>query len=63
MTWLEIKDAVDRLGIKENDEILEIRCEQGNCNHTLHQVRIGNFIVLAEDLSEAARKEAAGCCA
>jgi hypothetical protein len=62
MTWLQIKEAVDELGIRENEEILEIRCEQGDGNHTLHQVRIGNFLILAEDLSEKARKEALGCC-
>ncbi len=62
MTWSQIKEAVDNLGINEDDEILEIRCEQGDGNHTLHQVRIGNFLVLAEDLSEKARTEALGCC-
>lgn len=62
MTWSQIKEAVDKLGIRENDEILEIRCEQGDGNHTLHQVRIGNFLILAEDLSERARNEALGCC-
>jgi len=62
MTWQQIKAAVDKLGIGENDEILVIKCEQGNGAQTLHQIRIGNFIMLAEDLSDKAAKEAAGCC-
>jgi hypothetical protein len=62
MTWQQIKSAVEKLGISENDEILEIKCEQGDGNHTLHQIKIGNFIILAEDLSDRALKEALGCC-
>jgi len=63
MTWQQIKSAVEELGISENDEILEIKCEQGDGNHRLHQVKVGNFIILAEDLSDRALKEALGCCA
>jgi len=63
MTWQQIKSAVEELGISENDEILEIKCEKGDGNQRLHQVKIGNFIILAEDLSDRALKEALGCCA
>jgi hypothetical protein len=62
MTWQQIKSAVDRLGIGDNEEILVIKCEQGDGNQTLHQIRIGKFIILAEDLSDEARKQALGCC-
>ena len=62
MTWQQIKAAVDKLGVAEDDEIIEIKCQQSDGNHTLHQIKIGNFIILAEDLSEGARKEALGCC-
>jgi len=62
MTWQQIKSAVDKLGIPDDSEILEIKCKQGDGNHTLHKVKIGNFIILDEDLSESGRKEALGCC-
>jgi hypothetical protein len=63
MTWQQIKSVVDELGVGENDEILAIKCEQSNGNHTLQRVKIGNFIILAEDLSETALKDALGCSA
>jgi len=47
MTWQQIKSAVEKLGISENDEILEIKCEQGDGNQKLHQIKIGKFIILA----------------
>ena len=62
MTWQQIKSAVEKLGISENDEILEIKCEQGDGNQKLHQIKIGKFIILAEDLSDEASKQALGCC-
>jgi len=63
MTWQQIKSAVDELGVAENDEILAIKCEQADGNHTLRRIKIGNFIILAEDLSETALKDALGCSA
>jgi len=62
MTWSEIKHAVETAGIKESDDIVEIHCELNAGAKTLHPVRIGRFLRLAEDISEQAQEMERGCC-
>lgn len=58
MKWSEIKEAVERSGVSEDDEILEIHCELRDGDKSLHPSKQGNFITLSENLSkEAQRKE------
>jgi hypothetical protein len=58
MKWSEIKEAVERSGVSENDEILEIHCELRDGDKELHLAKQGDFINLSEYLSqEAQRKE------
>ncbi len=62
MKWSEIKQAIEQSGIREDDEILEIRCELGDGDKRLHPVKQGDFLRLNEYLSEEAlRKESTGC--
>ncbi|HZS09454.1 MAG TPA: hypothetical protein VFD58_31785 [Blastocatellia bacterium] len=64
MKWSEIKNAVERAGIREDEEITEIRCEFHDGDKTLRLVRLGRFLKLEENLSEEAqRRESAGCAA
>jgi len=62
MKWSEIKEAVERSGVSEDDEILEIHCELREGDKTLHPTRLGDFILLSEYLSEETqRRDLAGC--
>lgn len=62
MTWKEIKDAVTEAGVKEDEEIALIQCENGMGNHTFHKVTLGKRLKLAENVSEEMSwKEAGGC--
>ena len=62
MTWKEIKDAVEQAGVREDDEIGLIQCENGDGDHTFHKVRLGKTLKLAENVSaEKARADAEGC--
>jgi hypothetical protein len=58
MKWAEIKDAVERSGVREDDEILEIHCEIRDGDKVLHPSKQGDFVRLSEHLSkEAERRE------
>jgi hypothetical protein len=58
MKWSEIKEAVEKSGVSEDDEILEIHCELRDGDKSLHPSRQGDFLTLSEYLSqEAQRKE------
>ena len=62
MTWKEIKDAVEQAGVREDDEIGLIQCENGDGDHTFHKVRLGHELKLAENVSaDKAREDAKGC--
>ena len=61
MTWKEIKKAVDEAGISEEDEVSAIECQPHDGDKTLHGLKLGKFVKLAESLSEEARKNASGC--
>ena len=61
MTWSEIKKAVEDAGIAEEDEVSVIQCQAHDGNKTLHKMKLGKFVKLAEDLSEDARADASGC--
>lgn len=62
MTWREIKQAVEQAGVTDDEEIGSIQCENGNGDHTLHKVRLGHALKLAENVSaEKAREDAKGC--
>lgn len=62
MTWREIKEAVAQAGVKEDEEIALIQCENGRGDHTFHKVTLGKRLKLAENVSEeASRAEAEGC--
>jgi hypothetical protein len=61
MKWSEIKQAVERSGVSDDDEILEIHCELYDGDKLLHPSKQGAFIILNEYLSdEAQRKEMVG---
>lgn len=64
MTWKEIKRAVEQAGVKESDDIVEIQCELNDGSKTLHPIRLGKFLKLAEDLSPRAQQieRDATCC-
>jgi hypothetical protein len=57
MKWSEIKEAVERSGVEEDDEILEIHCELRDGDKSLHPSKQGNFIKLSEYLSEEAQRK------
>ncbi len=58
MKWSEIKEAVERSGVGEDDEILEIHCELRDGDKSLHPSKQGDFLRLSESLSkDAQRKE------
>ena len=62
MTWREIKEAVAKAGVDEDEEIAVIECENEEGDHTFHKMALGNRLKLAENVSEeAARKESHGC--
>ena len=61
MTWSEIKKAVEDAGIDEEDEVSVIQCQAHDGNKTLHKMKLGKFVKLAEDPSETARADASGC--
>jgi len=61
MTWSEIKQAVRKAGIRDEDEILTIECEMRHGDGTLHAVAQGEFVRLSERPSEAARRDASDC--
>ena len=62
MTWAEIKQAVEQVGVGDDEEISSIECENGAGDRTLHRVRLGNTLKLAENVSEEkARQNANGC--
>jgi hypothetical protein len=62
MTWREIKEAVEQVGVGEDEEIGLIQCEHGDGDHTFHRVRLGKTLKLAENVSaEKVREEVAGC--
>jgi hypothetical protein len=62
MTWREIKDAVEKAGVREDEEIIQIQCENGAGDHTFHKLRLGKALKLTENVSEEVlRKEAEGC--
>jgi hypothetical protein len=62
MTWIEIKKAVEQAGVRDDEEIGSIQCENGNGDHTFHKVRLGKTLRLTENVStEKAREDAAGC--
>ena len=52
MTWREIKDAVERAGVREDEEIIQIQCENGEGDHTFHKLRLGRALKLTENVSE-----------
>lgn len=62
MTWADIKKAVEQAGVREDEDIGLIQCENGDGDHTFHKVRLGKALKLAENVSaEKARDDAKGC--
>ena len=59
MTWKEIKDAVEKAGVRENEEILSIECERDG-DKTLHSARAGKFLRLREPIDEK-KADVNGC--
>jgi hypothetical protein len=60
MTWKEIKKAVEEAGVKEDEEISLIQCENGDGDKTFHKMRLGKGIKLAENISDDA-EDYSGC--
>ena len=63
MTWAEIKKAVEQAGVKEDEEIGLIQCENGDGDHTFHKVRLGKALKLAENVSAGKAQEYTRGCA
>ena len=61
MTWSEIKKAVEDAGIAEGDEVSVIQCQAHDGDKTLHRLKLGKFVKLAENFSERAKADASGC--
>jgi hypothetical protein len=61
MTWLEIKQAVKKAGVRDEDEILAIECEIRDGDGRLHAMTQGDFMRLKEKPSETADRDASGC--
>ena len=62
MTWAEIKTAVEQVGVRDDEEISVIQCENGDGDHTFHKVRLGKMLKLEENVSaEKAHEAAEGC--
>jgi hypothetical protein len=62
VTWGDIKKAVEEAGVRDNEEIGVIQCENGDGDHTFHKMKLGNRLKLAENVStEKAREAAEGC--
>jgi hypothetical protein len=57
MKWSEIKEAVERSGVSEDDEILEIHCELSDGDKELHPSKQGRYLRLSEHLSKEAQKK------
>ena len=60
MTWKEVKDAVEELGIKETDEICLVECKFQDCDKTLHKSEMGKKFKLTEGISQET-KDYKGC--
>ncbi len=43
MTWSEIKKAVEQAGVRDNEEIGFIQCENGKGDRTFHKHAAGYF--------------------
>lgn len=63
MNWSEIKQAVEAAGIKDEDEICLIQCDEEAGDRTFHQVRIGNAVKLVENCGHKQEVEQAEGCA
>ena len=63
MAWREIKEAVAQAGVKEDEEIGLIQCENGEGDHTFHKMRLGKALKLAENGSAKKSREVAEGCA
>jgi hypothetical protein len=62
MTWKDIKTAVEKAGVSDNEEISVIECENGHGDHTFQKIQLGKKLKLTENISrEAARRDAEGC--
>ena len=56
MTWSEIKKAVEEAGINEEDEVSVIQCQAHDGDKSLHKIKLGKFLKLAENFSKALEK-------
>ena len=62
MTWSEIKKAVEKAGVGEDEEISLIQCQNGDGDHTFQKVRLGKALKLAENVSaDVTQRDAEGC--
>ena len=48
MTWSEIKKAVEQAGVRDDEEIGFIQCENGKGDRSFHKVRLGKMLKLAK---------------
>jgi hypothetical protein len=50
MTWAEIKQAVERAGVTDDDDIIAIECEPRDGAKTLQRVHHGSYVKLIEQI-------------
>jgi hypothetical protein len=60
MTWAEIKEAAEKAGVKEEDEICMILCENGKGNKSFNKTKLGKALKLSEKASER-KGDFSGC--
>jgi hypothetical protein len=62
VTWAQMKHAIEQAGVKDDEEISEIQCEDVNGDQSFQKVRLGVKLKLVENISnEKARSDAEGC--
>lgn len=52
MTWKQLKQAVEEAGVKDEEEIFAIECENGHGDGTFHKMRLGHALKLHENTDE-----------
>jgi hypothetical protein len=60
MTWAEIKKAIEQAGVRDDEEIGLIQCENGDGDHTFHRVKLGKMLKVVRSNGVASGTECIG---